>query len=278
MEQGTKYVHLTERWRSEFSNNIYLFFPAAAGPRSLLCPGTLPQLLQPTSLSLPLLFIWAFEPHKCGFVICKPSWKCSFCWRSEVFACLDLVWESPSWQTELSHPSALLTLPGRAECGWRSPAQKRAAPIYLLLHKPHRERLRASLNAPPWKYRRNTVSGSPWEHSSHAAVWFSCLSTNSLCVSAASTTSISLQGVKPGSPLEHLQTWLQSTSLFFQRCMKNKWWIQHREYQLTKKSLPRKTPADKILFIRTHYKKYTLWKYFCACSRIRMHHHVEAIL
>lgn len=125
MEQGTKHV---PKWKVEIIISSSICFSAAAGARGLLCAGTLPSSCGQLLCHCPC---FSFEPPKYCFAICKPSWKCSVCWRSKVFACLDLVWDSPS--SGDTAPSALGTLPSRAGHGWRAPAQQRAAPIYLLL-------------------------------------------------------------------------------------------------------------------------------------------------
>lgn len=123
VEQGTKRAPLTERWRSSFSSNIYLFFSTAAGARGLLCPGPGPQLLQSASLTLPC-FSSELLSHISAVLPFVNICKCSVCWRSRVFTCLDLM----SWHTGLPPPPALWTLP------WMEPpALQRAAPVYLLL-------------------------------------------------------------------------------------------------------------------------------------------------
>lgn len=121
VEQGTKHAPLTGRWRSSFSNNIYLFFSTAAGARGLLCPGPLPQLLQPASLSLPC-FSLELLSHISAVLPFVNICKCSICWRSKVLTCLDLVWRA----SKLTHsaPSSTCLV---------DTAMDGAAPIYLLL-------------------------------------------------------------------------------------------------------------------------------------------------
>lgn len=77
--------------------------------------------------------------------------------------------------------------------------------------------------------------------------------TNNPCISTVSTTSLSSWCVKETLPV-HLQTWLQSTSVFSRDARRT----NHRSstQRITSvRKLCRKVPMDKILLINTYYKK-----------------------
>lgn len=118
------------------------------------------------------------------------------------------------------------------------------------------------------KIMSHTAYRNPLEHSSCRAVWPGCLSINNLHISNGSTKSISLWCTKEETPLVYLQIQIWSTSMFFQRRMRYKWWILlpfHKDYQLIKKPLL----LERFLQTKTYYKNHILWTPPDLCSRIQ---------
>lgn len=77
--------------------------------------------------------------------------------------------------------------------------------------------------------------------------------TNNPCISTVSTTSLSSWCVKETLPV-HLQTWLQSTSVFSRDARRTNDRSSTQRITSVRK-LCRKVPMDKILLINTYYKK-----------------------
>lgn len=77
--------------------------------------------------------------------------------------------------------------------------------------------------------------------------------TNNPCISTVSTTSLSSWCVKETLPV-HLQTWLQSTSVFSRDARRTNDRSSTQRITSVRK-LCRKVPVDKILLINTYYKK-----------------------
>lgn len=77
--------------------------------------------------------------------------------------------------------------------------------------------------------------------------------TNNPCISTVSTTSLSSWCVKETLPV-HLQTWLQSTSVFSRDARRTNDRSSTQRITSVRKFC-RKVPVDKILLINTYYKK-----------------------
>lgn len=101
--------------------------------------------------------------------------------------------------------------------------------------------------------------------------------TNNPCISTVSTTSLSSWCVKETLPV-HLQTWLQSTSVFSRDARRTNDRSSTQRITSVRK-LCRKVPVDKILLINTYYKKkHVLWKLSLCMLKGTVLQHVKTIL